>query len=162
MEDSVSSAPSRKALILILILVIIPLIGLGLYLGPKLLDTTPPVLTVNGLEPDKHYRGSLTLDIIARDEKSGPGSLTVQVDGAFPIPLNLSEEESTSWTLQTATLADGPHTVSVTATDRSLQKNRTPVHFSVLHRQRPTRASCPPGNAPRRPRQNPRTVSSRG
>ena len=125
MKDSASKVHSRKASILIPILVIILLIGLGLYLGPNLFDTTPPILTVNGLETDKRYRGSLTLDIIAMDEKSGPGSLTVQVDDALPIPLNLSEEESASWTLQTATLADGPHTVSVTATDRSLQKNRT-------------------------------------
>ena len=125
MKDSAPNAPARKARILISLLIIISLIGVGLYFGANLFDTTPPTLTVNGLETDKRYRASLTLDIIAIDAQSGPGSLTVQVDDAFPIPLSLSEEESASWTLQTATLADGPHTVSITATDRSLRKNRT-------------------------------------
>ena len=129
MKDSVSNVHRRKASILIPILVIIPLIGLGLYLGPNLLDTTPPTLAVNGLETDKRYRGSLTLDIAVMDEKSGPGSLTVQVDDAFPIPLSLSKEDSTSWTLQTAILADGLHTITVTATDKSLKKNRTQYTF---------------------------------
>ena len=39
--------------------------------------------------------------------------------------LSLAEGGSTFWTLQTAILADGLHTVSVTAADRSLHKNQT-------------------------------------
>ena len=129
MVNLAPNAPTRKAPILILILVIIPLIGLGLYAGFSLLDGTPPTLTVTGLEKDKRYRGSVTLDIAAMDEGTGVGSLTVQLDDAFPIPLSLGEEDSTSWTLQTATLADGSHTVFVKATDRSLRKNRTQSTF---------------------------------
>ena len=124
MTDLASSVPARKVPKLIPILVIISLIGLGFYFGPNLLDSTPPTLTVSGLEKDKHYRGSLTLNIAAIDEKPGVGSLIVQVDDAPPTPLSLAEEESTVWTLQTTVLADGLHTVSVTATDRSLHKNQ--------------------------------------
>ena len=80
MTDLVPSVATRKAPILISLLIVIFLIGVGLYLGPNLFDTTPPTLTVNGLETDKRYRGSLTLEIVAKDTKSGPGSLTVQVD----------------------------------------------------------------------------------
>ena len=125
MKDSAPNAPARKAFILISILVIIPLIGLGLYVGPNLLDATPPTLTVNGLDKDKHYRAALTLTIAAMDEKPGLGSLTVQIDDAPPTPLSFVEEESTSWTLQTTAFADGLHTVSVAATDGSLHRNQT-------------------------------------
>ena len=129
MTDLAPNAPTRKASILIPILIIILLIGLGLYVGPNLLDSTPPTLMVNGLEKDKRYRGSLALDIAAMDEKTGLGSLTVQFDDAPAIPLGFGEKEFTSWTLQTTAYADGPHTVVVTATDRSLQKNRTQSTF---------------------------------
>lgn len=125
MTDLASSVPARKVPVLIPLLVIIPLIGLGLYVASNLLDSTPPTLTVNGLEKEKHYRGSLTLNIAARDEKPGMDSLTVQVDDAPPTPLSLGEKSSISWTLQTAAFADGLHTISVTATDRSLHKNQT-------------------------------------
>ena len=125
MKDSAPNVRTRKVPILIPILVIIPLIGLGLYVVPNLLDTTPPTLTVSGLGKNQRYRGALTLNIAAMDEKPGLGSLTVQVDDAPRTPLSLAEEESTFWTLQTAAFADGLHTAAVTATDRSLYKNQT-------------------------------------
>lgn len=138
------NALPRKASILIPILVIIPLIGLGLYVGFSLLDGTPPTLTVNGLEKDKRYRGSLTVDIAAMDERTGVGSLTVQLDDAPAIPLDFGGKESTSWTLETAAYADGPHTVSVKATDRSLQKNRTQVTFPFYIDNTPPTLHVPP------------------
>ena len=124
MKDLASNVHTRKKTILIPILVIIPLIGLGLYVVPNLLDTTPPILTVEGVGKDKYYRGTLTFNITATDEKPGLGSLTVQIDDSPPNPLNLVDENSVSWTLQTASLVDGLHTVSVTAVDRSLHKNQ--------------------------------------
>ena len=144
MKDSVSNVHRRKAPILIPILVIIPLIGLGLYLVPNLLDTTPPTLTVNGLETDKRYRGSLTVDIAAVDEKTGVASLTVQLDDAPAIPLDFGGKGSTSWILQTTAYADGPHTVSVKATDRSLQKNRTQYTFPFYIDNTPPMLHVPP------------------
>ena len=125
MKDLALSARTRKVPILIPVLVIIPLIGFGLYFAPNLLDNTPPILTVSGLKKDQHYRGSLTLNISAMDEKPGLGSLTVQIDDDPPTSLDFVEGGSTFWTLQTAAFADGLHTVSVTTTDRSLHKNQT-------------------------------------
>ena len=125
MTDPAASAHTRKPSMLVPVLVVIPLIGLGLYVVPNLLDTTPPTLKVNGVEKDKHYRGPLTLNISAVDEKPGLGSVTVQVDDVFLHPLSLVEAEPTSWVLQTAAFADGLHTISVMATDRSLRKNQT-------------------------------------
>ena len=49
MKAFVPNVHTRKVLILIPVLVIIPLIGLGLYVGPNLLDTMPPTLTVRWL-----------------------------------------------------------------------------------------------------------------
>ncbi len=127
MKPPAANTRTRKAPIPILILVIIPLIGLGFYVSPNLLDTTPPILTINGLEKDQRYRGSLTLNIVAMDKKPGLGSLSVRIDDGPPTSLDFVEGGSTFWTLQTAAFADGPHTVFVTATDRSLYKN--PKHY---------------------------------
>ena len=144
MKDSAPNAPTRKAPILIAILVIISLIGLGLYIGPNLLDATPPTLTVDGLEKDRRYRASLTINITAMDEKPGLGSLTVQLDDAPPTPLRFVEEEITSWTLQTAALTDGLHTVSVTATDGSLRQNHTRRTFPFYVDNTPPTLYVPP------------------
>ena len=144
MKAPAANDRTRKFPILISVLVIILLIGLGLYVGPNLLDSTPPSLTVNGLEQDKRYRGALTLDIAAMDEKPGLGSLTVQIDDAPPNPLSLVEAEITSWTLQTAAFADGPHTVSVTATDRSLRKNQTQYTLPFYIDNTPPTLHVPP------------------
>ena len=124
MTDPAPSTRARKASILISVFAIILLIGIGLYVAPNQLDSTPPILTVSGLEKDQRYRGSLTLNVVAMDEKPGLGSLTVQIDNTPSIPLSLVNGDSASWTLQTAAVADGLHTVSVTATDRSLHKNQ--------------------------------------
>ncbi len=144
MKAPAANNRTRKFPILISVLVIILLIGLGLYVGPNLLDSTPPSLTVNGLEQDKRYHGALTLDIAAMDEKPGLGSLTVQIDDAPPNPLSLVEAEITSWTLQTAAFADGRHTVSVTATDRSLRKNRTLYTLPFYIDNTPPQLHVPP------------------
>lgn len=144
MKDSAPDVPSRKAPILIAILIIISLIGLGLYVAPNLLDATPPTLTVDGLEKDKRYRASLTINIAAIDEKPGLGSLTVQVDDAPPTPLRFDEEEVTSWTLQTAALTDGLHTVSVTATDGALRQNHTRRTFPFYVDNTPPTLYVPP------------------
>ena len=125
MRDLPPNVRTRKVSILIPVLVIIPLIGLGFYFAPNLLDTTPPTLTVSGLEKDKRYRDSFTLNIAAMDAKPGLGSLTVQIDDAPLAPLSTTEEKTTFWTFQTTTFPDGPHTLFVTATDRSLHRNRT-------------------------------------
>ncbi len=133
-----------KAPILIPLLVIIPLIGLGLYVVPNLFDTIPPTLTVSGLEKAKQYRGSLTLTIAALDEKPGLGSLTVQIDDTPPIPLNSTPTESTFWVLQTTEFADGPHKVSVTATDRSLYKNQKHYTLPFYIDNTPPKLHIPP------------------
>lgn len=144
MKDSTSNAPARKVPILIAILVILSLIGLGLYAGPNLLDATPPTLTVNGLEKDGRYRDALTINIAAMDQKPGLGSLTVQVDDAPPTSLRFVEEELIAWTLETAALADGLHTVSVTATDGALRKNRTRYTFPFYVDNTPPTLYVPP------------------
>ena len=144
MKAPAANDRTRKFPILISVLIIILLIGLGLYVGPNLFDSTPPSLTVNGLEQDKRYRGTLTLNITAMDEKSGLGSLTVQIDDAPPNPLSPVEAEITLWTLQTAALADGRHTVSVTATDRSLRKNRTQYTLPFYIDNTPPQLHIPP------------------
>ena len=124
MKPAVTNSRARKAGILIPILVVIPLMGLGFYIVLNLLDTTPPTLMVSGLDPNQGYRGSLALNIVVMDKRPGVGLLTVQVNDALPTALSFHEEEPTLWKLNTNLFADGLHTVSVTAMDRSLHKNQ--------------------------------------
>lgn len=49
MNPAATNSRARKASILIPILVVVPLMGLGLYIAPNLLDTTPLTLTVRGM-----------------------------------------------------------------------------------------------------------------
>lgn len=144
MRNLAVNAPPRKALIPIFVLVVIPLIGIGLYVGPNLFDTTPPVLRVSGLEEGKHYRGSHNLKIAAMDEKPGLGMLTVQIDDAPPISLSRAKAESTLWELQTAAFSDGPHRISVAATDKSLHKNQTHYTLRFYIDNTPPKIHVPP------------------
>lgn len=125
MRPAPADTQTRKIPILIAVLILMSLIALGFYIGPSLLDTTPPVLTTSGLVEDQRYRGSLTLSITAVDEKPGLASLTVKVDDALPTTLNFDNGKPTSWTLPTTSLADGRHTVSLIAVDRSFHRNQT-------------------------------------
>ena len=144
MKDLAPNNRTRKSPILILVLVILPLMALGFYVAPNLLDTTPPSLSVSGLERDKHYRDSLTLNIAAMDEKPGLSLLTVQLDDAPAIPLSFGEKESTYWTLQTTAFADGTHTISVTAVDNSLNKNQTQYTLPFYIDNTPPKLQVPP------------------
>ena len=125
MKPAAADTQTRKTPILIIVLILILLIALGVYVGPDLLDTTPPVLTVSGLVEDQRYRGSLALSITAVDEKPGLASLTIKVDDALPTALNFDDGKPISWTLSTPVFTDGPHTASVIAVDRSLHRNQT-------------------------------------
>ena len=115
----------RKIPGLIRFLVVASLFWIGFYFWPILIDSTPPVLEVSGLEANRRYRGTLTLNITVTDDRPGLGSLTVQVDDGPPHPLSLVADNTTFWTLETSAFADGLHTVFVTATDKALRKNRT-------------------------------------
>lgn len=144
MKDLAANAHTRKPAILIPVLVVIPLIVLGVYVVPNLLDTTPPILTVSGLEEDQRYRGSLTLKIAAMDEKPGLGSLSLQIDDSPPDTLNFVDGDSMFWTIETAAFVDGLHTIYVTATDRSLHKNQTQFTPQFYIDNTPPKLHIPP------------------
>lgn len=144
MKPTPTDTQTRKTPILIPVLILIPLIALGFYIGPNLLDTTPPALTVSGLDRDQHYRGSLTLRITATDENPGLASLTIKVDDALPTALNFDDDEPISWTLPTTSFADGPHTFSLMAVDRSFHRNQTQHTFPFYIDNTPPTLQVPP------------------
>ena len=108
------------------LLIIVSLLGIGFHFWPMLFDTAPPALELSAVEAGKPYRGSVTLNIAITDESSGVGSLTVQVDADTSQEMELvSDGRSATFSLDTAALSDGAHTISVTATDKSWRKNMT-------------------------------------
>ena len=118
---------------------------LGAYFGPILLEATPPMLEITGVDTGKTYRGGITLNVSVHDERPGLASLTVQIDDNSLEPLALVEVQDgrTFWALDTASLADGKHLVSVIATDRSLRKNATQQHLTFFTDNTPPQLQVP-------------------
>ena len=109
------------------LLVISVLMLLSFRFRYVLFDVTPPSLNLNGIEDGKTYRGRISLNAYASDERSGLGAFTVQINHRVPEHFSLGEdgEDHTVWTLDTTTLPDGEHTISLVVTDQSLWKHKT-------------------------------------
>ena len=107
------------------------LIALLLWLGYSfqhvLFDATPPTLSISGVEHGKTYRGGISLNVSASDERSGIGTLAIQINDDIPEHPGLVKEgeDHTVETLDTTVLPDGEHTVTIVAADRSLWKHAT-------------------------------------
>jgi len=87
------------------------------YAGWWLTNTTPPTVTLQ--VPTDAVRGNVTIAAIVGPEgRARP--VEVLIDGR---PVNAEERVA----IDTATLPDGPHQISVTAEDYSWGKNRTTV-----------------------------------
>ncbi len=146
MRDDSTSKQHQNRYRWVLFLIIAVVLGFGFYLGPILLESTPPTLELSGVEGGKTYRGHLTVNISASDERPGLGSLTVQIDGDSPQPLEVvaARHGEITWTLDTALLADGAHHVLVTATDKSLRKNTTQQQLKFVVDNTPPQLQIPP------------------
>ena len=66
----------RRMLILIGVIMLV----LGAYFGPILLEATPPMLEITGVDTGKTYRSGITLDISVHDRRAVVEPLTVQID----------------------------------------------------------------------------------
>ena len=132
----------------VLIPIAILVVAFGLY-RPILLESTPPILELSGIEDGEKYKGEAVLVIAVSDQRPGLGSLTVQIDDNPPQPLGLVTNDGshtsphTFWTLDTATLTDGEHRISVVATDKSLRKNSTQQQLEFLVDTTPPKLQVP-------------------
>ena len=129
-----------------LILIGVIMLALGAYFGPILLEATPPMLEITGVDTGKTYRSGITLDISVHDRRPGLASLIAQIDDRSLEPLALAEGQDgrTFWAPDTVSLADGKHLVSVVATDRSLRKNVTQQHLEFFTDNTPPQFHVPP------------------
>ena len=108
----------------------IAIVVLGLFAVPIFLDFSSPNLKITGIQSGKTYRGHITLNISVTDTKSGLASLNIVLDDSSnPLALDEVEMGSRSWTLDTASLSDGNHVVSVVATDKSIFRNKVQQGF---------------------------------
>ncbi len=87
-----------------------------------LLDGSPPVLQVHG--PDGTVRGPVEVTVTAADTSPGLQTVSVQLDDTPPTPLPVSASTG-SWTLPLPPVEDGPHTLTVRATDGAWSPNHT-------------------------------------
>ena len=145
MRDDSTSKQHQNRRRWVLFLIIAVVVGFGFYLGPILLESTPPTLELSGVEGGKTYRGHFTVNISASDERPGLGSITVHIDGDSPQPLEVvaAKHGAITWTLDTALLADGAHHVLVTATDKSLRKNTTQQQLKLTVDNTPPQLQVP-------------------
>ena len=108
----------------------IGIVGVGFFTVSNLLDLTPPNLEIIGIEKGNTYRGRITLKVSVGDANSGVASLDFMLDDS-PQPLAHDQVEAgnISWTLDTTSLSDGSHVVSVVAADTSIFRNKTQQSF---------------------------------
>ena len=111
----------------------IGIVGAGLLAFLISIDFTPPTLEITGIESGKTYRGRVTLSISVADTSPGLASLSLEIDGV-PQPFTHKEakEGHAFRALDTISLPDGSHVVSVIATDTSILRNRSRQDFEFL------------------------------
>ncbi|MCB9652680.1 MAG: VCBS repeat-containing protein [Deltaproteobacteria bacterium] len=91
-------------------------------------NTEPPSLSLPTFTPDASFGGNLMLDVDANDT-SGIATLTVEVDGQV-VAERTDVTGSATFTIDTRTLAEGDHTLTIRATDRAGNVTTTshPLH----------------------------------
>ena len=121
------------------------IVGVGFLTVSNLIDLTPPKLEIIGIENGNTYRGRITLKVSAADARSEVASLDFMLDDS-PQPLALDEVEvgNISWTLDTTSLSDGSHAVSVVAADTSIFRNKSQQSFEFLVDNTPPQVNVPP------------------
>lgn len=121
------------------------IVGVGFLTVSNLLDLTPPNLEIIGIEKGNTYRGRITLKVSVADARSGVASLDFMLDDS-PQPLALDQVEvgNISWTLDTTSLSDGSHVVSVVAADTSIFRNKSQQSFEFLVDNTPPQVNVPP------------------
>ena len=121
------------------------IVGVGFLTVSNLIDLTPPNLEIIGIEKGNTYRGRITLKVSAADARSGVASIDFMLDDS-PQPLALDQVEmgNISWTLDTTSLSDGSHVVSVVAADTSIFRNKFQQSFEFLVDNTPPQVNVPP------------------
>ena len=121
------------------------IVGVGFLTVSNLLDLTPPNLEIIGIEKGNTYGGRITLKVSVADARSGVASLDFMLDDS-PQPLALDQVEvgNISWTLDTTSLSDGSHVVSVVAADTSIFRNKSQQSFEFLVDNTPPQVNVPP------------------
>ena len=96
----------------------------GLSLTGRL-DRDAPLLQWQYSDPGRPIHGQLVFDVAAFDSRPGLSRLEFRVDDGprQEVVANPIQTGIFSFTLDTTSLADGPHTIAVTARDRSLLRN---------------------------------------
>ena len=121
------------------------IVGVGFLTVSNLIDLTPPNLEIIGIEKGNTYGGRITLKVSVADARSGVSSLDFMLDDS-PQPLALDQVEvgNISWTLDTTSLSDGSHVVSVVAADTSIFRNKSQQSFEFLVDNTPPQVNVPP------------------
>ncbi len=96
------------------------------------LDANPPTLDWEGIEQRTRVSGEAALRFRAMDARPGLGKVTVAIDDGAPAPIAVTAGEVTEHVIDTTALADGPHTLTLQARDRSLMGNRSELLLTLV------------------------------
>lgn len=97
------------------------LAGIGWAVSSGLLDGTPPTIQVD--LPHATVRGAVDVSIHVTDPAPGVGTVTARVDDEPPVRIELDPTGHAVWTIPARPEQDGPHTVTIEATDRAWSPN---------------------------------------
>lgn len=95
-------------------------------------DTIPPVVSVEGVQEGSIVRGKVTLKISATDDRGVVTSVTLTADDATT-PLAKLENPPYEIVVDTTTLTDGDHLLTISAVDPSGNLGKTSVKLTVYN-----------------------------
>ena len=115
----------------------------GYWFSPYFLDSTQPILKVEGLVDQEIYSGKIDIDIMSTDpthRSAGLKLVTAQIDQNIPVKLEKRKRFSRFYTNQppapfaidTTNLNEGFHSITVVATDKSRNRNHSQAQYTFF------------------------------
>ncbi len=124
---------SHRRFPLIRLLLILGVIAFAVWFAPRVLDRTPPSLSVEGLEPGGRYRGVVSIAITGEDSGQGLDMVRVTRDGQFLAEIRLQGKQArTTYPWDTTSLSDGVYLIQVELTDASIWHKSSRAQFDVI------------------------------
>lgn len=140
-----SRSPLRLGILVVLVLVGGTALATAAYTGR--FDGTPPELRWEGADLTATVSGTLAAGIEVFDERPGLRVLQVRVDGSpLPVAPDAARPDLHSGTLDTASLPDGAHELTVVARDRSWRRNVAELSLSFHTDNTPAELSLASGS----------------
>jgi len=115
-------------------LILVCIAALGIWIGSGIFNyfthQSPPIFSLVNIENDGFYTQQHTASVTAHNDYK-IANITIMIDGKEFLNNNIrSKNFELPFTIDTTTLAEGPHTFDITAVDSSYHGNKSEAHLT--------------------------------